>query len=162
MLLSAERLVSYRRAVVVLLAVGAPLLMGCPDSTTGPDNSGITVVAGTWSYSLTEHIPLPSSAQSCIATVAGTTTVGADGSYSITFPALSCSNCTMNASASGTIQSKSINGSVQASINGSGCSVQAPTPNPAPATGTCSSTSCDAVTADGDSFSVEYTMTPPA
>jgi hypothetical protein len=165
MMFSAERQVSYRRAVVILLALGAPLLIGCPDSTTGPDNgsNGITVVAGTWSYSLTEHIPLPSGAQpSCIQTATGTTTVGSDGSYSITFPALSCSSCTMSASVSGTVASKSLNGSVHASINGGGCSVQQPTPNPASATGACSSTSCEAVTADGDSFSVDFTMTPPA
>jgi hypothetical protein len=68
----------------------------------------------------------------------------------------------MSASVSGTVASKSLNGSVQASINGGGCSVQQPTPNPASAPGACSSTSCEAVTADGDSFSVDFTMTPPA
>jgi hypothetical protein len=161
-------MVFLRRVAVVVLAFGAPLLIGCPDSVTGADNGSngskdsITVVAGTWSYSLTESIPLPSGAQpSCIQTATGTTAVGADGSYSITFPALSCSSCTMSASVSGTVTSKALNGSVHASINGAGCSVQQPTPNPAPATGSCSSTSCEAVTADGDSFSVDYTMTPP-
>ncbi|MGH7655276.1 MAG: hypothetical protein ACREN6_11505, partial [Gemmatimonadaceae bacterium] len=61
---AAKSLVSYGRVAAVLVALAAPLLTGCPGSTDGPDSAGITVVAGTWSYSLTEGIPLPSPAGS--------------------------------------------------------------------------------------------------
>jgi hypothetical protein len=126
----------------------------------GMTDTGIVVTAGTWSYSLTDGIPTPGS--SCKVTASGTATVAADGSYSVTFPALSCSGCTMNASASGTIVTASISGTVTASITGSGCSSQPPTPNPASASGSCNASSCQATTADGDSFAVTYTLTPPA
>lgn len=143
--------------LLVAGALAAALVAGCSDSTATA--TGIVVKAGSWSYALNEGIPTPGSR--CTTTASGTATVAADGSYSITFPALSCSGCTMSASTSGSIASVSISGTVSASIGGSGCSNQQPTPNPAPVSGTCDASSCQAHTADGDSFSVTYTLTPP-
>ena len=141
---------------MMLLLLAGTLVAACANSTT---NTGIVVKAGTWSYSLSEGIPTPGS--SCKVTASGTATVAADGSYSVTFPALSCSGCTMSASTSGSIVTVSISGTVSASIAGSGCSSQQPTPNPASVSGSCDASSCQANTADGDSFSVTYTLTPP-
>jgi len=142
-----------------LLAAAASIILVCSCSS----DAGITVVAGTWSYTLEEGIPLPGpTVQSCKATATGTATVASDGTYSIAFPALSCSGCTMLASTTGAISSSSIAGSVTASISGSGCSAQGPTPNPAPATGRCNSTTCSATTPEGASFAVDYTLSPPS
>ena len=53
---------------------------------------------------------------SCAATSSGTTAVTSSGTYSISFPVLSCNGCTMTASPSGTVTTTSISGSVSASI----------------------------------------------
>ncbi|HXT18258.1 MAG TPA: hypothetical protein VN706_21685 [Gemmatimonadaceae bacterium] len=141
-----------------LLAAVASTVIVC--SCAG--DAGITVVAGTWSYSLEEGIPLPGpTTKSCKATATGTAAVASDGTYSIAFPSLSCSGCTMSASTTGTVSSSSINGTVTASISGSGCSAQGPTPNPAPVTGKCTSTNCSASTGDAANFAVDYTLNPP-
>lgn len=151
----------------LMVLSGLLAVIGCAATTdTGATdttkNAGITVVAGTWAYNLTESIPLPTAAQPrCTATVAGTAAVSSSGAYTVTFPALSCSGCTMTASTSGTISSTAVNGSVTASIAGSGCSSEQPTPSPASVTGTCDSTSCSVATANGDSYGVSYTLTPP-
>jgi hypothetical protein len=144
------------KLLTTLLAVAASAAIVC--SCAGDT---ITVVAGTWSYTVEEGIPLPQPAQSCKASATGTVAVASDGTYSIGFPALSCSGCTMSASTTGTVTSSAVNGTVTASISGSGCSNQAPTPNPAPATGKCNSTSCSANTPDGASFAVDYVLSPP-
>jgi hypothetical protein len=145
-----------------LMVVGAVVLscLACAAETTG-----ITVIGGTWSYTVSEGIPLPGppgpGPLSCVATGSGTTDVSGDGHYSITFPALACNGCTMTATTSGIVTSTSTNGTVSASITGTGCSGQQPTPNPATVNGRCTSTSCTAQTSEGTSFSVEYTLTPP-
>ena len=145
---------------VMMLLMAAAVGVSCTASAS--DTTGIRVIGGTWSYTVSEGIPLPfpPGPMSCVATGSGTTDVSNDGSYSITFPALSCSGCTMSASTSGTITSTSIRGTVSASLTGAGCSGQPPTPNPATVDGQCSSTSCTAQTSGGTSFSVEYTLTP--
>ena len=145
---------------LVNLAVGAlagVLALACAGTDTTGD-TGITVTPGTWSYAVVMEIPTPGG--HCEATGSGTTTVSSTGAYSITFPALSCGSCTMSASTTGTVTSASISGSVSAAIGGSGCSNEQPTPNPASVSGKCTSTSCSAKTADADSFSVVYTLTP--
>ena len=122
------------------------------------------MVAGSWSYTLSEAIPLPSVkgvGRTCGATASGTADVSGSGSYSIAFPALSCSSCTMNASTVGTVSANAISGTVTASIAGGGCSVQQPTPNPAPVGGKCTSQTCTAQTPSNASYVLEYTLTPP-
>ena len=153
------------RALAAVLVTSLAVVLGCPtdnSSNSGSKDAGLTVTSGPFSWAVTANVPLPSGggANSCIATAAGSTTVGSNGSYSITFPALSCNNCTMTASTTGTITSTTVNGTVTATIAGSGCSSQQPTPNPATVTGTCSDTSCSAVNGNNESFSVSYTLTP--
>lgn len=162
------------RVLAAALVTSAVVLLGCPtdpfgssdsgnnNNNNGGNNSGLSVTSGAFSWAVTAHVPLPNNGtgQSCIATANGTTTVGSDGSYTISFPSLSCSSCTMTASTTGKITSTAANGTVTASITGSGCSAQQPTPSPATVTGTCSSTSCDVVTPNSASYSVEYTLTP--
>jgi hypothetical protein len=144
----------FRAVVLGGVMAAVPLLVGCPGS-----DSVLGVTAGSFTYSLTEKIPLPQT--SCVATASGSTNVASDGSYSITFPQLSCSGCTMSALTSGVLNSTAISGQVVATLAGSGCTNEAPTPNPAAVSGKCSSAGCTANTADGDSFSVTYTLTPP-
>jgi len=154
--------------LAAVLVTSAVVMLGCPTDPTGADSSGskdsagLTVTSGTFAWAVTAHVPLPNSGtgMSCVATASGTTTVGSDGTYSISFPALSCSGCTMTAATSGTVTSKAVNGSVTATIAGSGCSAQQPTPSPATVSGTCSTTSCSVVNPDGESYSVAYTLTP--
>lgn len=122
-------------------ALAGMLVLACAGGDTTGD-TGITVTAGTWSYTMVMEIPTPGGR--CEATGSGTTAVSSAGVYSISFPALSCGNCTMTASATA----------------GPGCSSQQPTPNPASVSGQCTATSCSAKTADGDSFSVVYALTP--
>ena len=145
-----------------ILLIGSALVVAC-SSGTGP--LGITVVPGTWSYTLSEDIPLPGppgpGPRSCRATSKGTATMSSEGTYAIIFPALTCSNCTMSASTSGALTSTSLTGIVSASIAGAGCSDQQPSPNPAQLTGNCDSTSCTAQTPGDASFALAYTLTPP-
>ena len=153
------------RALAVVFVSSLAVVLGCPtdpSSGSGTKDAGLTVTSGSFAYAVTAHVPLPNTGggTSCIATATGTTTVGSNGSYSITFPALACSGCTMTASTSGTLTAKSVSGSLAATISGAGCSVQQPTPNPATVSGTCSDTSCSVVNPDGESFSVAYTLTP--
>ncbi len=145
-----------RPTLLMAATLAALLTVAC--AGTDSTDTGITVTPGTWSYSVTEEIPLPGGR--CSAKSSGTATVSAGGAYSITFPALSCSSCTMSASTSGTITTSAISGSVSASIAGSGCSSQQPTPRPASVAGDCHTTTCTAQTASGDSFAVSYTLTP--
>lgn len=153
------------RALAAVLVTSLAVVLGCPtdnSSGSGSNNAGLSVTTGPFSYAVTAHVPLPNNggALSCVATASGSTTVGSNGSYSITFPALSCSGCTMTASTAGTVTSKSVSGTVAATIAGAGCSSQQPTPNPATVSGTCSDTSCSVTNPDGQSFAVSYTLTP--
>jgi len=153
------------RALAAVLVTSLAVVLGCPTdnkSDSGSNDAGLSVTSGTFTWAVTAHVPLPSGGAggSCIATASGSTTVASNGSYSISFPALSCSGCTMTASTAGTITTKSVSGTVNATISGAGCSAQQPTPNPATVSGTCSTTDCSAVNPDGESFSVAYTLTP--
>ena len=153
------------RALAAVLVTSLAVVLGCPtdnSSGSGSNGGGLSVTSGPFSYAVTAHVPLPNTggAASCIATASGSTAVGSDGSYTITFPALACSGCTMTASTAGTITSTAVNGTVTATITGSGCSSQQPTPNPATVSGSCTNTDCSAVNPDGESFSVSYTLTP--
>jgi hypothetical protein len=151
------------RALAAMLVTSLAVVLGCPtDSGSGSKNVGLTVTSGPFSYAVTAHVPLPNNggALSCTATASGLVTVSSNGGYTITFPALSCSGCTMTASSTGTITSTAVNGTVAATISGAGCSVQQPTPNPATVSGTCNQSGCSAVNPDGESFSVSYTLTP--
>ena len=143
--------------------VTAAVVLSC--AACASDTTGIKVTGGTWSYTVSEGIPLPGPPNpgplSCVATGSGSTNVSGDGHYSITFPALSCSGCTMMATTSGIVTSSSTDGTVSASITGAGCSGQQPTPNPAIVSGRCNSTSCTAQTPPGISFSIKYTLAPP-
>ena len=161
------------RVLAAVLVTSAVVMLGCPTdpfgsgsnsgNNNGGNNSGLAVTSGSFQWSVAAQVPLPNTGtggRSCTATANGTTTVGSDGSYSITFPALSCSSCTMTASTSGKLTSTAANGTVTASIAGSGCSAQQPTPSPATVTGSCTSANCDVVTPNTASYSVEYTLTP--
>ena len=153
------------RALAAVLVTSLAVVLGCPtdnSSGSGSKDAGLAVTSGPFSWTVTAHVPLPSTGAggSCIATATGTTTVGSDGSYAISFPALSCSGCTMTVSTLGTITSKTVSGTVTAAIAGAGCSSQQPTPSPATISGTCSDTDCSAVNPDGESYSVAYTLTP--
>lgn len=157
------------RAIAAVLVTSAVVLLGCPtdpnnngNNNNGGNNSGLAVTSGSFQWSVTAHVPLPNNGTgvSCTATANGTTTVGSDGSYTISFPTLSCSSCAMTASTTGKLTSTAANGTVTASIAGSGCSAQQPTPSPATVTGSCTSANCDVVTPNTASYSVEYTLTP--
>jgi hypothetical protein len=152
------------RALAAVLVTSLAVILGCPtdNKSSGSGNAGLSVTSGPFTYAVTAHVPLPNTggALSCIATATGSITVGSTGGYSISFPALSCSGCTMTASSAGTITSTAVNGSVTATIAGAGCSVQQPTPSPATVSGTCNQSGCSAVNPDGESYSVAYTLTP--
>ena len=154
------------RALAAVLVTSLAVVLGCPtdnSSGSGSKDAGLAVTSGPFSWVVTAHVPLPgggSNAGSCIATASGTTTVGSDGSYAISFPALACSGCSMTASTLGTITSTTVSGTVTATITGSGCSSEQPTPSPATISGSCSATDCSAVNPDGESYSVAYTLTP--
>ncbi len=149
------------RALAAALVTSLAVVLGCPTDNSS-NAAGLTVTSGSFLYAVTAKVPLPNNggALSCVATASGTTTVASGGSYSITFPALSCSGCTMTASTAGTVTSKSVSGTVTATIAGAGCSVQQPTPSPATVSGSCNDSGCSAVNPDGESFSVSYTLTP--
>ncbi len=153
------------RALAAVVVASLAVILGCPtdnSSGSGSNSAGLSVTSGPFSYAVTANVPLPNNggALSCTATASGSTTVGSNGSYSITFPALSCSGCTMTASSAGTVTSKSVGGTVTATIAGAGCSSQQPTPNPATVSGTCSDTSCSVANPGNQSFAISYTLTP--
>lgn len=162
--------------VALLCACGTMATTAGSDSTNGSNDgsnggsnggtAGITVTAGTWSYSLTAEVPLPGGTgpTECAANPTGTTAVSSSGTFSIPY-SVGCSNCSMTGTVTGTIVPTSVSGSVTASTSGSGCSNQAPTPSPASMSGTCNSTDCMVSTSQSQnpnlSYSVSYTITPP-
>ena len=146
----------FRAVVLGGVMAAVPLLVACPGT-----DSVLGVTTGSFTYSVTEKIPLGTPQNSCAASTSGSANVGSDGSYSITFPQLSCSGCAMTALTSGVLTSTAVSGQVAVTLAGTGCTNEAPTPNPAAVSGKCSAGGCTANTADADSFAVTYTLTPP-
>ena len=111
------------------------------------------------------NVPLgynPENAPGCVSPdSAGTTVVNSSGSFFIPFSGLTCSNCSMSGTVTGTFVLMGVSGSVTASISGSGCSGQQPTPSPAAMSGTCTSVSCTVInvnTSPTASFGLSYTL----
>lgn len=164
---------SRTRVISAVLMASAVVLLGCPtdpfsgsgsngNNNNGSNDPGLTVTSGSFSWAVTAQVPLRGNGgpMSCTATASGTTTVGGDGTFSIAFPALACSGCTMTASTSGTVTSKTVTGTMSATIAGTSCSGQQPTPSPTTLNGTCSTTSCSVSNPSEQSFAVTYTLTP--
>jgi len=133
-------------------------------NTVSPTQPGVTVTAGTWNYVLSVQVPLPNppGPSSCVPPNAtGTTVVSSSGAFTIPFAGLTCSNCAMGGTVTGTVVPTGVSGSVTASITGGGCSVQQPTPSPGAMSGACTSTGCSVGLTTIGSYVVSYTLTPP-
>lgn len=147
---------------------------------TGSSGPGITVTAGTWSYTLSDVLAsLEVQGMGCPApTSSGTTVVNDSGDFSIPFSG-TCGSCTASGTITGTFVPTGLGlglaGSVMASLSGS-CAIVGTKPPlvgfvvpTQPMSGVCQTSSqtiinCDASmpnTQQSPGFSVAYVLTPP-
>lgn len=157
-----------RLSIPALVLCSLATMGGLCDSAMKP----LVVTAGAWSYVVMSNngVPLPGGGGPTGCTppnLTGTTMVDASGNFSIPYAFAPCSNCVMSGTIVGTISPTRVTGSVTASLAGTGCTNGQPHPSPAAEEGDCTASGCnvgfapDVTPANGLSFGINYTLSPP-